>query len=468
MPSPFFNPGTTSSADQLAILHLRRDTLVPTILRTHDDEEQGYDEGKVVNTRFGSFPHTTLIGQPWGSQIIASDVNTGKRSRTKGKRKAAALADGGDDTTTSNAATAASSPKAASSGFIHLLPPTPESWTSALPHRTQVVYTPDYSYILHRLRATPGKTIIEAGAGSGSFTHAAARAVFNGYATHEPAHKKQKTRFGKVCSFEFHATRATKVQQELKQHGLEDIVRVTHRDVYNDGFLLPNDTSAEKSSPKANAIFLDLPAPWLALKHLTRHPTDGSISPLDPSSAVRICTFSPCMEQVQKTISALRQQGWLQIQMVEVLHRRIEVRREIVGLETEGVRRAMVYPRSVEEAVGKLRVVEGRLKVFQKAQKEAAEAAAAAANGEATPIKAEELGEQHIKTEESDEQQQPTNNQSKEKSSQIPSYEMGRLVHRTEPDLKTHTSYLVFAVLPRAWSVEDERKAREQWPSRPT
>ncbi|RAO71690.1 uncharacterized protein BHQ10_007702 [Talaromyces amestolkiae] len=466
MPSPFFNPGTTSSADQLAILHLRRDALVPTILRTHDDEEQGYDEGKVVNTRFGSFPHTTLINQPWGSQIVASDVNTGKRSRTKGKRKAAALADGGDDTTTSNAATAAS-PKAASSGFIHLIPPTPESWTSALPHRTQVVYTPDYSYILHRLRASPGKTIIEAGAGSGSFTHAAARAVFNGYASLEPAQKKQKTGFGKVCSFEFHATRATKVQEELKQHGLEDVVRVTHRDVYNDGFLLPNEieNSTEKISPKANAIFLDLPAPWLALKHLTRQPADGTESALDPSSAVRICTFSPCMEQVQKTISVLRQQGWLQISMVEVLHRRIEVRREVVGLETEGVRRAMVYPRSVEEAVGKLRVVEGRLKEFQKAQREAAEAAAAAAaNGEAAPVKAEE---ESVEEKEQEIQKQQATNQTKETSSQIPSYEMGRLVHRTEPDLKTHTSYLVFAVLPRAWSADDERKARELWPSRP-
>lgn len=465
MPSPFFNPGTTSSADQLAILHLRRDALVPTILRTHDDEEQGYDEGKVVNTRFGSFPHTTLIDQLWGSQIVASDVNTGKRSRTKGKRKAAALADGGDDTTTSNAATAAS-PKAASSGFIHLIPPTPESWTSALPHRTQVVYTPDYSYILHRLRASPGKTIIEAGAGSGSFTHAAARAVFNGYASLEPAQKKQKTGFGKVCSFEFHATRATKVQEELKRHGLEDVVRVTHRDVYNDGFLLPDEDSTEKISPKANAIFLDLPAPWLALKHLTRQPADGTESPLDPSSAVRICTFSPCMEQVQKTISVLRQQGWLQISMVEVLHRRIEVRREIVGLETEGVRRAMVYPRSVEEAVGKLRVVEGRLKEFQKSQREAAEAAAtAAANGEAAPVKTEEelVEEKEMKI-----QKQQASNQTKETSSQIPSYEMGRLVHRTEPDLKTHTSYLVFAVLPRAWSADDERKAREMWPSRPT
>ena len=51
----------------------------------------------------------------------------------------------------------------------------------ALPHRTQVVYTPDYSYILQRLKVRPGSRIIEAGAGSGSFTHASARAVFSGY-----------------------------------------------------------------------------------------------------------------------------------------------------------------------------------------------------------------------------------------------------------------------------------------------
>ena len=39
----------------------------------------------------------------------------------------------------------------------------------------------------------------------------------------------------------------------------------------------------------------------------------------------------------------------------------------------------------------------------------------------------------------------------------------GRLIHRTEPDLKTHTSYLVFAVLPRSWSEEDEIAAQAKW-----
>jgi tRNA (adenine57-N1/adenine58-N1)-methyltransferase len=42
-------------------------------------------------------------------------------------------------------------------------------------------------------------------------------------------------------------------------------------------------------------------------------------------------------------------------------------------------------------------------------------------------------------------------------------YKEGRLVHRTEPELKTHTSYLVFAVLPRQWTKEDEEKARRKY-----
>ncbi|KAL2367236.1 tRNA (adenine-N(1)-)-methyltransferase catalytic subunit trm61, partial [Blastomyces gilchristii] len=87
MPSPFLTPGSTARADSLAMLHLRRNLLMPTVLKTHDDENLGYDEGKVTNTRFGSFPHSTLIGQPWGSQIVASKVDTGSRGRKLPKRQ---------------------------------------------------------------------------------------------------------------------------------------------------------------------------------------------------------------------------------------------------------------------------------------------------------------------------------------------------------------------------------------------
>ncbi|ERF73149.1 hypothetical protein EPUS_02990 [Endocarpon pusillum Z07020] len=39
----------------------------------------------------------------------------------------------------------------------------------------------------------------------------------------------------------------------------------------------------------------------------------------------------------------------------------------------------------------------------------------------------------------------------------------GVLVHRSEPEIKTHTSYLVFAVLPVEWSEREEEEAREKW-----
>ena len=44
-------------------------------------------------------------------------------------------------------------------------------------------------------------------------------------------------------------------------------------------------------------------------------------------------------------------------------------------------------------------------------------------------------------------------------------FKEGRLTHRTEPEIRTHTSYLVFAVLPMEWSEEDEDHCRQRWPS---
>lgn len=448
MPSPFLNPGSSSSADNLSLLHIRRDQSIPTILRTYDDENKGYKEGKVVNTRFGSYPHSTLINQPWGSQIGASKVDTGSRGRAPKnppKRKAEDIDDpSGTTTGADEESTELKKPEAAASGFLHLMYPTPESWTLSLPHRTQIVYTHDYSYILHRMRVRPGSTIIEAGAGSGSFTHASVRAVFNGYPSEEPATKKQ--RLGKVCSFEFHQPRAERIKEEITQHGLDGLVEVTHRDVYENGFLLGDSQASQ--SPKANAIFLDLPAPWLALKHLVRKPASGAESPLDPSSTVYLCTFSPCLEQAEKTIRIMRQLSWVNISMVEANNHRIEVKRERIGLDAEGVRGANVHPKSVDEAVRKLRWDEERTKLSRAARVEV--------NGGGDDDDDEEpVQKSKGKVEIEPFAARPTD----------PPYKLGRLIHFSEPDLKQHTSYLVFAILPRDWTEEEEKNCRQKWPS---
>ena len=452
--SPFVECGTTAKADSLAILHLKRDHCIPTVLRSRDELNEGYDEGKVTNTRFGSFPHSTLIGLPWGSQVRASAVDTGSRGRKgwEGKGKKRKRDDGktrgtkevieepGDVTELKEA-------KEASTGFVHLLPPTPEVWTQSLPHRTQVVYTPDYSYIIHRIRARPGSVLIEAGAGSGSFTHAAARAVYNGPpemcaegVSESTASKLNEERRGMVYSFEFHEQRAQTLKEEIKDHGLADVVSLTYRDVCADGFT-PGE--GEPVDIKASAIFLDLPAPWLALKHLTRNPAaNGSShqSPLDPSSSIHLCTFSPCIEQVTRTISTLRALGWVEIEMVEIAAKRIEVRRDRVGLQEEGLRGVNDSPADVGEALTRLRDVEGRTRVFH--------------------TEAAEPGDQKMPLLLS-KQQRLENIRLAQEGRKL--YKEGRLTHRPEPELKTHTSYLVFAILPREWSDEDEQSAQRRW-----
>ncbi len=436
MVSTFLSPGSVTKEHDLASLHLRREQSLPVILATQaiNAEHEGYAEGVVTNTRFGSYPHSTIIGAPWGSQIRASKVDTGSRGRNSQrskKRKAETL-----EKHENEDGTVAKDVVVASSGFVHVVPPTPENWTTSLPHRTQVVYTPDYSYILHRIRARPGSRLIEAGSGSGSFTHAAARAVFNGYPQHAPAEKDDSPQqdsesMGKVFSYEYHAERHRKVKAEMAEHGLETIVRATHRDVYQNGFLLEDEISQETTSPRANAIFLDLPAPWEALPHLTRGTQDGTPSALDPQSAVHICTFSPCIEQVQRTVTALRSYDWLDIEMVEVQPKRIDIRREYSGLQYEGMRGVNLFAADVDQAVSKLREVERRAKDFHAGNLEPDKTAKGA-------------------------------HQSADNTSKLP-FDGGKLIHRTEPELKTHTSYLVFAVLPRAWTEEDEAVAAAKW-----
>ena len=460
--TPFLDPGRRTKANSLAIIQLSRDNFVPVYLQSIAGEVDGYAEGPVVNTRFGSFPHSTLIGVPWGSQIRASKVDTGSRGRKRKRQPAddadvpSSEANENDDekkATTTNVedeekikGDVPSTPKpvaADSSGFVHILPPTPEIWTTSLPHRTQVVYTPDYSYILHRIRARPGSTIIEAGAGSGSFTHASVRAVYNGF----PGNGRRK---GRVVSFEFDEGRYHKMQEEISEHGLDGLVKLTHRDVYKDGFLL------DGKSPEADAVFLDLPAPWEALPHLSRRRpkslADGDdgqpwISPLHTKKSVYICTFSPCIEQVTRTVSTLRRLGWVDIDMVEIANRKLHTLRDRVGLNLAIDRGVNNSAKDVEEALGRLMDIEDRFR----------DTARPKTNGGGEDAEMQDevgaAGDDKPGTFESSMTAQP---------SKYP-WQDGRLVTRGETEYKTHTSYLVFAILPVEWTAEDEAAMLEKY-----
>lgn len=259
-PSIFLHPPSTISPSPTpVIVHLRRDQLLPIELNPTKTTPN-----ETLSTRFGHFPHRSFLGVPSGSQVKSSLVGSDKKRKHNNHN-------GGDE----DGDATGDIP----SGFVHVLTPTPELWTISLPHRTQVVYTSDSSYILHRLRVRPGSRIIEAGAGSGSFTHAAVRGVYNGYPAADSGPR------GKVFSYEYHAPRAEKLREEVARHGLDGLVQITQGDVCKEGFRLQAVSSmpeqgelvegvqrmdvggeaCEKEgedSPNATAVFLDLPAPW--------------------------------------------------------------------------------------------------------------------------------------------------------------------------------------------------------------
>jgi len=184
------------------------------------------------------------------------------------------------------------------SGWAYILHPTCELWTKSLPHRTQIIYTPDISLIIFGLNLAPGSVVIEAGTGSGSLSHSLVRAI-------------QPT--GHLFTFDFHEKRAEIAREEFEKHGLGEWVTVGHRDVISDGF------NVDK---RVDAIFLDLPIPWDGIPHAQRTLKRGG----------RLCTFSPCIEQVQKTCEALKKtQNFIQIQTHEVLQRQLSVQTRIMS-----------------------------------------------------------------------------------------------------------------------------------------
>lgn len=194
-------------------------------------------------------------------------------------------------------------------GYVFILKATPELWTVSLPHRTQIMYFADISLVTSSLEVKPGSLVAEAGTGSGSMTHSLARNVHP---------------HGRVYTFDFHQKRVLEAEDEFKRHGLGHIVVCACRDVCTDGF-------PDELAGRLDAMFLDLPHPWSCIPFAKKCLRSGA----------RLCCFSPCIEQVQKTHNSLRENLFLDVATYESLLRPVETVKNITlkqlnfGTETE-------------------------------------------------------------------------------------------------------------------------------------
>jgi len=178
-------------------------------------------------------------------------------------------------------------------GWGYLLRPTPELWTVSLPHRTQILYTMDISMITMELELRPGSIVVESGTGSGSLSHSIIRTI-------KPT--------GHLYTFDFHQSRVNQAREEFDRHyGAGKYVTCACADACIDGYNIED---------KADAVFLDLPTPWDAIPH-----AKAALK----KSGGRICSFSPCIEQVQRTSEALRKAKFCEVKTMEVLVRALVV-----------------------------------------------------------------------------------------------------------------------------------------------
>lgn len=147
-------------------------------------------------------------------------------------------------------------------------------------------FSSDASFVTLQLDLYPGCVVVESGTGSGNMTVNFARAISPN---------------GHVHTFEYNADRASMAIAEFEKIGLASLITVKHGDVCGEPPAVLDDHSSSNivfgfdgiCDSSVDAVFLDVPAPWLAVGHAKRVLKTGR----------SVCTYSPCVEQVSEHIA---------------------------------------------------------------------------------------------------------------------------------------------------------------------
>ena len=108
---------------------------------------------------------------------------------------------------------------------------------------------------------------------------------------------------------------------------LSKVIRSYQRDVLNNGF-----DCEEFQQRKADAVFLDLPKPETAVLHAKKI--------LRPKGY--LCSFSPCIEQINETAKTLSQHGFSNIRMVECIERNYSKKKMLLRNLVDGTEKEVL------------------------------------------------------------------------------------------------------------------------------
>jgi len=181
--------------------------------------------------------------------------------------------------------------------FIALKPHLPD-YIFKSQRKTQITYPKDAALIVMFSGIGPGSRVVEAGTGTGALTSALAHYV-------KPN--------GHVYSYEIRQEFIETAKKNLQRANLLDYAELKNKDIT---------TGIDETN--TDAVILDMATPWLVIPH--------AYTALKGSGT--LVSFSPTIDQVVKTVEALEESGFVDIETIECIMRRMQVERGKTRPET--------------------------------------------------------------------------------------------------------------------------------------
>ncbi|MCW4021522.1 MAG: tRNA (adenine-N1)-methyltransferase [Candidatus Bathyarchaeota archaeon] len=178
------------------------------------------------------------------------------------------------------------------------LKPSIRDYVFKMSRRTQIIYPKDVALIIMFGNIQPGSRVAEAGTGTAALTTSLAHYV-------KPS--------GRVYSYEVREEFMEAAVKNLEKAGAAEYVELKNKDVTRG--------IAERD---LDAVVLDMATPWLVVPHAYAALKGSGI----------FVSFSPTVDQVVKTAEALRENGFVNIETVECLLRRMQTERGKTRPET--------------------------------------------------------------------------------------------------------------------------------------
>jgi len=169
--------------------------------------------------------------------------------------------------------------------------PLPSDYVLHMGRKTQIIYPEDAGLILLYTGIGPGCKVFEAGTGSGALT-----CILGNYVWPN----------GHIFSYDIREKSLKRAEKNIQRANLNSVVSIQYGNILTDDIQHAN----------LDAVVLDLPSPWEAIKKVKEFLKYGG----------SLASFSPTIEQVKKTTFALIEKDFIEVNSYELIKRKLQIK----------------------------------------------------------------------------------------------------------------------------------------------